>query len=172
MILCITQPIEEYGYKHELGVKVGIGEIYEENPALFSMLSIMSPILYQWEAGSPVPFNERAARLDDHLMRLYSDSLFYVVEGKLMSQWLSALDTPTSLYFHLDQFSLAGFPLLQFYDRGQLNLVMRARCYSWLQQGRQQGRQPEDKQSTLFCKDEEIIAKENAYGKYNVPQVH
>ena len=76
-----------------------------------------------------------------------------------MSQWLSVLDTPTSLYLNLGQFSMEGLPLLRFYDRDQLNLVMRARCYSWLHKQR-------DKSGlyNLFTKEDETIAKENVYG--------
>ena len=167
MILCTTQPLSDYSVDHRYGVRVGLGELYRSRPSFFSLISIMSPALYQWEEGSPVPVDERAASYEPYLDKLYSDTLSSVVCGHTISEWLSLLPSPTSFYLNMQQCHLSGLPILQFYDLDQLNLVMRARCHSWIKAQRSTEL---NGMLTIFTQSDEEEVKENAYGKY--AQIH
>lgn len=163
MILCTTQSIEEYkSYNQKLNMSFGIGCYADETPSLFSLISIASPVLYQWESGSPVPPDDRCHGLEPYLEELYLESLSYSIGGLTLNHWLQMLDKPTEFYFNMQQFTLSGLPLLRFYEVDQLRLVMAARCYSWLKSKKSKDF------GTLFCSADEKIVKENAYGKYAV----
>lgn len=169
MIYCITQPIEEYSREHDTGLfRTGIGTIVNEKPALFSLISIMSPVLYQWEAGSPMPMDERLVRLSDHIEILYLESLSFNVGGLTLTNWLYMLDSPVSLYMNLCQFSLDSFPLFRYYNRSQLDMIMRARCRSWLL-SRHMHLPTHETSMTVFSAEDEKEVMINAYGKYHRP---
>ena len=168
MILCTTQPIEKYSVDHSYGFKVGLGEIYEEKPALFSLLSIASPFFYQWEEGSPVPPGDRCSKLSSWLNDLYNQTLQSDVGGLSVGQWLNLLSTPTELYLNFNQFSLTGLPLLDFYNVDQLRFVMRARCRSWIVS---QNKSDLNSLLTLFTEQDEEAVKKNAYGKFYVSTI-
>jgi len=165
LIICTTQPIEKYSCDHESGFRLGIGRMIETHPALFSLASLMSPILYQWEDGTPVPEDCRCHSFEPYLYELYTKTLSASVGGVSVSQWLSLLETPTEFYLNLSQFSLTGLPLLDFYDSDQLRLVMRARCYSWI---KSQNSSNLNQLLTLFTESDEKEVKSNAYGRFNV----
>ena len=162
MISCTTQDLEKYSVDHHYGFRVGIGEIHKTKPALFSLISIMSPILYQWEEGSPVPVDDRASLMTPYLNSLYEKTLHTAVGGVPVTRWLSMVKTPIEFYHHLNQLSINELPILEFYQPDQLRLVMRARCYSWSQA------QTPIIVSRTFTKEDERDVKENAYGKYYV----
>jgi len=164
-MLCITQPIEKYSCTHELGFNLGIGEMLKSQPSMFALLSIMSPVFYQWEKGSPVPEEDRCHGLEAYLTKIYSDTLSASIGGLSVSQWLNMMETPTELYFNINQFSWTGLPLLDFYDVSQLRLVMKARCYSWLKYKKPANHST---MATLFTKQDEKEVKANAYGKFRV----
>ena len=143
--------------------RVGIGTIEKDNPSLFSLLSVMSPFMYQWEEGSPVPVSERVAALDPTLGTLYEASLQTSIGGLSLVNWLAINTDPVSLYMNLNQFPLTDMPLLQFYTVDQIRLLMRARCYSWIQKF---GYVNYETVKTLFTVYDEEVVKNNAYGKY------
>lgn len=164
MIYCTVQSLDKYSVERFGGrVRTGIGMIAEEKPALFSLLSIASPLLYQWEPGSPVPEDSRAAALDDYLQRLYLETLTFSIGGVPITGWLSMLDSPVSFYLNLNSYSLAGMPLLDFYNVDQVRLIMRARCRSWMRHNKHDNYQT---LSTVFTEEDERIVKENAYVGY------
>lgn len=163
MILCTTQPLSEYSVDHRYGVRVGLGELYSQRPEFFSLISIMSPALYQWEAGSPVPMDARAATYEPYLDRLYTDTLDSIICGHSVREWLNLLPSPTSFYLNMQQCDTSHLPIIQFYDRDQLNLVMRARCHSWI---KAQNSPNLESLLSIFTKEDEEEVKENAYGKY------
>lgn len=164
MVICTTQDIKKYvSLNKQLNVEFGIGTLYKESPSLFSLISIASPILYQWEQGSPVPEDERCHGLEPFLEDMYSRSLSYGIGGLAIGDWLKMFNTPTEFYLNMNQFSLSGLPLLEFYTIDQLRLVMSARCYSWLKY--QKSEQLQHLQ-TLFTQSDEKVVKENAYGRY------
>ena len=168
MLNCITQDINKYTTQFE-GYTLGLGVLHTTKPSLFSLLSIMSPFFYQWEEGSPIPVHERAGGLEDNLHNLYVRSLSYDIGGMSLTGWLSLMETPTELYLNLVRFPLTSMPLLEFYNRDQISLIMRARCYTWLQHNK-------DKQLNnlfnIFTKEDENEVKANAYGKYYLPSIH
>lgn len=162
MILCTTQEIEKYSIDHQYGFKVGIGELHKTKPSLFSLLSIMSPFLYQWEAGSPVPVEDRCSLVAPRLNDMYERTLQATIGGIPVTRWLNMVKTPIEFYHHINQLSIMSLPILEFYTANQLRLVMKARCYSWSQVQRPVI------VSTNFLKKHEDEVKENAYGEYHV----
>ncbi len=169
MIICTTQPIENYSIDHSYGFKVGIGQIFETNPLLFSLISVMSPVFYQWEEGSPVPVEERSSSFTMEMNNLYVRTLSSDVGGLSISQWLKILNTPSELYIILNQFTLSGLPILDFYTVDQLRLIMRARCRSWILSNK---RDDLSNLLSIFTKEDEDVVKQNAYGKYYVSKIH
>lgn len=168
MLLCTTQPVDMYSVDHTYGFKVGIGELFYEKPALFSLLSIASPIFYQWEVGSPVPVGDRCSRYSDDVEGLYLKTLEADVGGMSVSQWLSMLATPTELYLNFNQFNLSGLPILEFYSVDQLRFIMRARCRSWIVN---RNKSELNNLLTLFTEQDEEEVKKNAYGKFYVSKI-
>lgn len=167
---CIVQPENGYVKIHESGeFETGVGVLLEKEPALFSILSIMSPILYQWEPGSPVPEDHRAARLEPWLEEYYRVSLNFSVGGLALVNWLAMMQSPVALYINLLQYTLTGMPLLRFYNLHQLRLIMRARCRSWLDV---QTEPATNAQLSLYTEADVEEVKINAYGKFYKPQIH
>ena len=167
MLYCTTQPITGYSMLHETKLfRVGIGTLADKQPSMFSLLSIMSPLFYQWEAGSPVPEDKRCAALDAEFDSIYTRTLSSSVGGLSLVNWLSMFDSPVSFYMSFGQYPMSGLPLLEHYDVDQIRLIMRGRCYSWLKAHPHESAQT---LLTVFTKEDEREVKEAAYGAYYRP---
>ena len=166
MIFCTTQSVENYSYGAN-GIAVGPWAKYRNEPLVFAALSFMSPLLYQWEIGSPVPMMERLtapeASVDKQLRQTLTASLY---RGKTFQYILLSAKDPKDvrdkLYEVLDRDD-RFLPIYATYTKDQLRLIMDARVASWAKTFT-----PSVAVLTWATtkSNEEKIVKENAYGKY------
>ena len=149
MIFCLTKPKEEYVVEVQ-GLRIGPWPHYRNRPGIFSIMSIFTPILYQWEDGSPVPPMDRHYCFDENFGILVEQTLDTDVMGRSMLNWLGGIKTTTQLAAVFKGVDLSHLPITKRYSTNNLNLIMAARIAS------AEGR----------VSDKIKIVKDNAYGKY------
>lgn len=154
MIYCLTKPKEEYVVTVQ-GFTLGPWSHYRNRPGMFSLMSIFSSILYQWEDGSPVPPRERVYSFGDSLGIVYEQTLDTEIMGRSMLNWLAGIKTPQQLAAVFKGVDLSTLPLTKHYTVNNLQVLMAARIAT------AEGKVTDD---VKFVKD-------NAYGKHKI-KVH
>lgn len=131
MIYAINQDITQYGVTIQ-GQNLGPYHTYRDRPALLAAVMMMTDIPFFWEAGSPVPAEERPARLTTTEAALI-DTLYEPVGRRMIAGLLTDFDPWQFAEY------LVGFPLytLPFCKTGyctpeQLALITMARAGAWL----------------------------------------
>lgn len=165
MIYCVTQPMEKYQVNVS-GFTVGPWSRYEKRPELFAALSFFSPILYQWEQGSPVPTQERFTGPDleyekalDRLLGMPLASDMTVFE--LLSQHAT---TPWEFRRKFLEGKPNWLPTDFRYPEPHIRMILNARVCSWAS-SMPYASLASDWEDT-FLSDEQAV-KENAYGLYS-----
>ena len=161
LIYCITQPLEKYNQKVS-GFTVGLWNSYKDKPALFSLISLMSPLLYQWEKKSPVPTMEKIVRLtpeDELACERYLDT---AVEGIRISNMLEIAKNPLDFFVRFRPELIATAARHYCYTPTQLDMILKARVLSWM---REHNIDPWKSWEFNYKEDERLV-KENAYGTY------
>lgn len=158
MIYCITQPLEQYNTKL-MNMELGIWKSYESRPGLFALISLTTPLLYQWEEGTPVQPIDRIVRLDPPDEKGLEQLLERDVHGVRVSRMLDAAKDPLEFFdkFRPEVMSLPH-PL---YTPSQIDLIMKARVLSWVKAHKLPGWNHFEE----LYKAEEKQVKENAYGR-------
>lgn len=166
MIYCTTQSKESYTCNYN-GIVVGPWMKYKDDPAVFSILSFMSPLLYQWELGSPVPEMERLTgperSVEKQLRKTLCKTLY---GGKSFHGILLTAKDPKDVrdrFFAALEKDPQELPIYDTYSREQVKLIMDARVASWAK-----AFTPSAAVLTWATSksEEERIVKENAYGQY------
>lgn len=166
MIYCTTQAKEDYVFNYS-GVVVGPWAKYKDEPAVFSILSFMSPLLYQWEMGSPVPDMERLTAPERIVEKQLRKTLCLSLKGgKSFHGMLLTARDPRDVRAKLFAVLEKEHPVLPIYDtysEDQLRLIVTARVASWTKMVA-----PSAAALTwaMSKSEEEKIVKENAYGSY------
>lgn len=168
MIYCITKAKEGYAVNYS-GLSVGPWAKYKNEPAVFAALSFMSPLLYQWELGSPVPEMERLIAPERSVegqlrgtlcLPLGSSGTFH----KILLTARDPKDVRDKLFIALDKHK-PSLPIYDTYSESQLRMIVDARVASW-------ARMFTPSVAMLAwatTKSEwEQIVKENAYGRFKV----
>ena len=166
MIYCTTQARDKYVHNYN-GIVVGPWAKYRENPAVFSILSFMSPLLYQWELGSPVPVLERLTGPEASVEKQLKKTLCQPLDGgKSFSGMLLTAKDPKDvrdmLFRALDK-DKGYLPIYATYSEEQLRLIVDARVSTWAK--------TMSPSAAIIAwastkSEAERIVKENAYGKY------
>lgn len=160
LIYCITQPLDKYDTM-TMGVKVGIWKSYQDRPALFSLISLTTPILYQWEAGTMVEPLERIVRLQPDKEEGMVQMLESEIDGIRISQMLNVAKDPLEFFDRFRPEIVASAVRHPMYTSSQMDMVIKARVLSW---AKFHGVGGWKKLDGLY-KDEEFAVKENAYGR-------
>ena len=166
MIYCTTQSKELYVHDFN-GITVGPWAKYKDNPALFSILSFMSPLLYQWELGSPVPMMERLTGPEKVVERQLKKTLCQTLHGgKSFHSIILTANNPKDVrdkFFAAIDRTKEDLPIYDTYNKDQVKLIMDARVATWAKTFT-----PSAAVLTWATSksEEERIVKENAYGKY------
>lgn len=167
MIYCITQPLDKYSVDFG-AVNIGPWADMSSNPVLFSMVSFFTPLLYQWEEGSPVPLMARnvdvKADVAAQLMATARRGLYNSVT--CLEDLIRTSASPSALATSIDnqEFWNASLPIYGTYTREQLQMVFHARVLSWM---KAHGQQAAIEWGKLYEEDEQFV-KEHAYGSYKV----
>ena len=166
MIFCTTQAKEKYVHSYS-GISVGPWAKYQEDPAVFSILSFMSPLLYQWELGSPVPVMERLTGPEKIVERQLRKTLCVpLLGGKSFHGILLTAKDPKDVrdrFFAAIDNDKRFLPIYDTYNEEQVRLIMDARVATWAKT-----MSPSAALltwATSKAKEEKIV-KENAYGQY------
>jgi len=128
MHFAITMPIEKYDTEID-GEIFGMFSSYGHQPALFALIALCTPLLYDWEGDTPLMKRRVALRnIQD-----FTDTLKCKVKGVMVKDLLETLD-PLRFYAHIKDESLEHFPLVKTVLSGDDNpfkLVVGARAAAW-----------------------------------------
>ena len=166
MIYCITQPLDKYSVDFG-AVAIGPWADMGKDPIVFSMVSFFTPLLYQWEEGSPVPLMARNVDVTpDVTAQLLATAKRQLPSGLSFSAVLDMAGSPFGLAEALitTKFWEAKLPLYGTYTREQLEMVFHARVLSWMRTHVHPKLTEWDK---LYAEDEQFV-KEHAYGSHKV----
>lgn len=158
LIYCITQPLENYNTKI-MGIELGLWKNYANRPGVFALISLTTPLLYQWEKGSPVADEDKIVRLEAAAEAGMEAFLELEVEGWRVSQMLDRVKDPLEFFdkWRPEIVSLClKHPL---YTPSQVDMIMKARVLSWVKAHKIPGW---NNYEALY-KGEEKAVKENAY---------
>ena len=160
MFYCITQPLEHYD-TNQMGIKLGLWKSYQDRLAIFSLISLTTPLLYQWEDGSPVEPLERIVRLEPEKELGMEQFLEGEVDGIQISRMLDLAKDPLEFFDKFRPGIIASSLLHPLYSHSQIDLIMKARVLSWAKFHGVAGWRKLD----ALYKDDEHAVKENAYGR-------
>ena len=140
---------------------------YRDEPGVFSILSFMSPLLYQWEIGSPVPEMERLIAPERAVEKQLRKTLCRTLYGgKSFHGILLTAANPKDVrdkFFAALERDPQELPIYDTYSKEQVKMIVDARVASWAKTFTPSAAVLS---WAVTKSEEERIVKENAYGQY------
>ena len=136
---------------------------------MFAILSFMSPLLYQWEQGSPVPEMERfigPEKVVEDQLRLTLDTP-EKKRGLRFRELLTKSSDPADVLrrFEMHGFNKLPLPIHTTYPPQSLEMIMEARVASWI---KMIGLLPGKLAWAQSKSEYETAVKENAYMQFKI----
>lgn len=131
MLYCVTQPLEKYIVSCG---SIKVGPIAKYEPEIFAMVSFFTPILFQWEEGSPVPLLERNVDVTEEVADQLRQALDVSIIGTTtIRELLNSCTDPVNFYDLLVENLTEDvkLPIDDTYTREQLWWVLDARMATW-----------------------------------------
>lgn len=160
MIYCITQPLEQYNTKI-MNFDMGLWKSYQNRPGIFALISLTTPLLYQWEEGSPVEPMDRIVRLEPGDEKKMEELLEADIHGLRLSQLLEKSQDPLEFFDKFRPEVIALSVKHPFYTPSQVDRIMKARVLSWVKFHKIPGWNNFEE----LYKEEEKEVRDNAYGR-------